>query len=186
MPLASTPKSVSAVIVGSDYNELREDLLVNHAHKGNRDGTKTDHVDLLNKGTRTHDQLDAQMTGLQSTVPFQKMFAIGYKSDSITSGPGWTSTIGEYNGSEGKRIVITFSPALPSPPIVTCTMLPGNDNWNNNGGYDIYSSGSLAVESSTTTTVTIDYVRLYAQSYALNKSYPTPDPFRMNIIGVCP
>ena len=176
----SSPKPTGGNVTGGDYNDLREDVLAGHTHSGSRDGDVVDHTDLTSVGTRSHATIDTDIDSLETAVKFQAMVMDNFDEDTKTTGTGWTSAIGEWNGSEADTVTITFSPALPSVPIVTVTAKPGSYDENGNGNHDIMSPMGTFVGSETVNGF-IAYFRRDDLS-----GYPNPRPLRMNFIALCP
>lgn len=177
MPISSGPLPSGNSVVGSEHNKLREDLLSNHTHSGSGDGATVDHTDLSNVGSRTHATIDTDITNLQSAVSFTKAIFDNYDAGTKTSGTGWTATApANWNGSEGKEVTFTLSPAMPSVPIITCNQQPGDFDYNSNGNRDIVSDGQVYVKDVSATGFKILVIR------NLNANYPVPEPVRLQFI----
>lgn len=115
--LASTQKAPASTITGSDYNSLRQDVKANHTHDGT-DGVKVDHTDLTNIGSKTHAQIDADITSIYS---------------SIAGGIPWTKIqIGYPLISQFTPVGSTYRHTFPTPfarvPVLICTLVFGPIN----------------------------------------------------------
>jgi hypothetical protein len=169
MAIESGPRSGGATILGDAYNSLRQDVLRNHDHSGGGNGTKVDHVDLENKGAKTHATIDSELNTLLTRASWNKIVFGEYDQDTMTSGTGWTSENFEYNGSEGRRIVLTFDPILPSVPLALVTV--------NAGSYSGIVVFGLVVASRSTAGFEVVFRR---STDDLNY------PLRFSFIAICP
>lgn len=105
MTIVSAPKASEKAIVGADYNPLREDVLVNHQHKGNYTGTQVDHNDLLNGGDHgSHDTLASDISALKGKTLWRSVqFGI---LDVSGGGAAWQSDD------------VVFDPPMVNSPVI--------------------------------------------------------------------
>ena len=186
MALSSSARASGAAITGSEYNALREDLITNHAHSGSRDGGTVDHNSLSNKGNLTHAEIEARLNAIESLSNFRGIVAGRFALGSQESGNGWTATCVEYNGSEGKQVVITFGAGLPTDdPYVVVTMKKGDWNSQGHGDWDAISAGGEVVTWFADGKLNI----VYRRAYNLNDGVavigmPIPSPFKFDFIAI--
>lgn len=117
MAIISGPAATGANVDGSQFNNLRTDVLSGHIHDGT-DGARIDHDDLLEDGAqmgltrRTHTQIDSALDTLELHTATSIAVA-GWIEDGVTmSGAGWSATSADYNAGQGRYFTITLSPAI--------------------------------------------------------------------------